>query len=78
MKGSLILGQFLLLQYQYLKMIAEDLNKLGVSNYLQKIAQNQGIREQFRLASMNEIDMKPILASLGYDSEADFFADMQN
>ena len=32
-------------------MIAEDLNKLEVSNYLQKIEQNQGIREQFRLAT---------------------------
>ncbi|MCW4044996.1 MAG: hypothetical protein NWE94_05700 [Candidatus Bathyarchaeota archaeon] len=65
--------------YQYLKHQAEESNNYRVAGYLQEMEQaKETIRERFRYAKGQGIDVEAILKALGYQTETAFMNALEN
>lgn len=65
--------------YQYLKHQAEETNNYRVTGYLQEMEQaKETIRERFRYAKGQGIDVEAILKALGYQTETAFMNALEN
>ncbi len=65
--------------YQYLKQQAEGSNNSRVNGYLQEMEQaRERIRERFRYAGDQGVDVEAILESFGYHNENEFMQALEN
>ena len=65
--------------YQYLKQQAEESNNFRINGYLQEMEQaRERIRERFRYAGDQGVDVGSIMESVGYSNETEFMQALEN
>lgn len=72
-------NQLIIQVYQYLKEQAEITNSLRICNYLEGMQRyRERLRERFRFAANEGINVDVFLESLGYQNEAEFMQTLEN